>query len=770
MKFNKADDVDSICYSIKLADWPRALNRRRINDLMNGLPPFTQDEVEKRGIKVNVNDLGGTRSTHNARMQFYTGFLKPGRFFSCRTDAGPKNKRTMINDTVSREIAKPMKRSIPYFESIRSKIAQLVLHGIAPNVWDDRDHWCPEPAGIEDVGIAAQTLLTMKNLPFFYIYHTWTAPELIRMTSGPRVDPAWNMPLVERCLSWIDRETMALGANNWPDAWSPERLGERIKGDGGCYAWDEVPTIDVFDFYFWSDTGKSQGWRRRVLLDSWGTPASAGVGSYTMARRGGDLFGTTQDFLYNPGNRVYANKLSEIITWQFADLSAVAPFRYHSVRSLGYLLYAVCHLQNRMHSAFTEAVFEALMQYFRVNNEDDYQRALKIVQQNRAFIDKSIEMIPASERWQINAALVELGMKENREIINDSSSSFAQQTNYSNDRTEKTKFQVMAEVQGTMALVSAAFLQAYRYQEQEDREIFRRFLKKNSKDPDVRQFRESCLKQGVPEEVLNDTNCWEIEHEKVLGAGNKTLEMAISEQLLQMRTLYDPDAQRRILHDVTLAITDDPARADTLVPEGNRPISQSVHDAQMALGAILQGKTVAPTESENHIEVVSVWMRDLAMTVQGVVQSGGMANPQQLQGMANLSAHIKSQIELIAADPEQKQLVKQMSDALGKLDNEIKAFAQRLQQAMQKQQQAAQQNGQNGMDPKDMAKIQATIIGAKTKAQLQAQSHAQRMAQRQIQFEQKMRQDQQKQAVDVAAKDLETAGTIRRNRMNSFNE
>jgi len=40
------------------------------------------------------------------------------------------------------------------------------------------------------------------------------------------------------------------------------------------------------------------------------------------------------------------------VAFQFADLSAVAPFRYHSVRSLGWLLYAVINLQNRLRCKF----------------------------------------------------------------------------------------------------------------------------------------------------------------------------------------------------------------------------------------------------------------------------------------------------------------------------------------------------------------------------------------------------------------------------------
>jgi hypothetical protein len=44
-------------------------------------------------------------------------------------------------------------------------------------------------------------------------------------------------------------------------------------------------------------------------------------------------------------------------------------------------------------------------------------------------------------------------------------------------------------------------MQAYKYQQFEYREIFRRFCRANSRDPDVREFRVQCLKE-IPEKII----------------------------------------------------------------------------------------------------------------------------------------------------------------------------------------------------------------------------------------------------------------------------
>lgn len=739
MIFDTAQEVEQICYDFKLADLPRAQNRAMINNLFNGFPPYSEDEVRDNGININVNSLEGTRIAHDARSQFYSAFLKPGNYFSCTTDWGPPHKRAKFGQIFTKEINRVMKRNLTYFETFRSKFALDVLHGIGPATWDDRDHWCPEAAGIEDILIPSMTKLDMKNLPFFAVYRNYTPMQLKRLTRGPKVDKGWNMKLVEQLFEWVDKEATRLMGTTWPEVWSPEKMQERVKGDGGLYASDQVPTIDCFDFYFWNDEDKRSGWNRRIILDSWSTPESGARGSTSSWRSELD-FGKGQ-FLYNPGKRKYADHFSELVSFQFADLSAVGPFRYHSVRSLGFLIYAVCHLQNRLRCKFNECVFQDLMMLFRVKSLDDVQRALQIDLFNKGFMDETVQIIPEAERHQINTQLVQLGLAQNQQLISDNSSSYVQNQNFSRDRVEKTKFQVMAEVNAMTALVSAGLMQAYAYQKGENREIIRRFCKPNSRDNDVRAVRAACMKQGLPDELFAP-EAWETESEKVLGAGNKSLEMAIAQQLMEWRHLYDPEPQRQILRDVTLAITDDPARAESLVPEKPN-LSDSVHDTELAFGSLMAGNQVSPGKSGlNAAEVIATILRLMEARVQQIMQTGGVGTPQEVQGLTLSAQYAGAFMKNLAQDPKSKQLVRVFGQNMGKLMNQVKAFAQRQQEMRKKMMEAQAQNG-NGMDPAAKAKVQATMMQAKVKSDNSKQSHAEKTAQRRITFQEQTKQKAQ---------------------------
>jgi hypothetical protein len=299
-------------------------------------------------------------------------------------------------------------------------------------------------------------------------------------------------------------------------------------------------------------------------------------------------------------------------------------------------------------------------------------------------------------------------------------------------------------------------LQAYAYQRHEYNEIMRRFFKKNSGDPDVREFRAACLRQSIPEELLV-AEAWEVVPEEIMGGGNQSLQMAIAEQLLSMLPLFDPQAKPQVFRDIVFAITQDAGKTKAYVPAGPQGISDSVHDAQLALGTIMAGSAVAPVSGENTVEVIEVWLGELARQVQTINQQGGVPeSTQEMLGLQNLQMHTAQRVMVLAQDEGEKQRVKQYSDVLGKLANEVRAFGQRLQEKM------AAQQANSGVDPKVMAEIQADMMKSQAKTENMRQSHAQRMAQREVQFQQKVRQDEEKQKVDIAAVDAETAAKIRR--------
>jgi hypothetical protein len=673
-----------------------------------------------------------------------------------------------------------LKESIEYFETMNAKIGSLVLHGIGPACWENPDDAIPIPLGVEDVLIPGRTTLGFKNLPFFILRRTFTSNELKQMTRGPHVNPGWNQNLVKRCLEWLDKSmtTMVGGDDNFTDSWSPEKWEERIKEDSAFCAGDDAPAIRCFDIYGYQEatSKEASGWVRRIILDSWSTPTLQGGKPVATRRndmedRSGSKIGkpSKEDFLFTSGGKPVGASWQNIISFQFADLSAVTPKRYHSVRGLGWLLYAPCHLRNRMLCKFYEAVFEALLQYFKVKNADDFQKTMKLELAQLGILDETMMPIPANERWQPNVGLAELGLQQIQQTIDQNAKSWTGQPGQQQQgKQRETNFQRMADLQAINALVSAALNQAYQYQVFEYREIVRRMMRPNSKDPLVRKFRDGCLRDGLPEKLLNNFEAWDIQSERMMGGGNQTLEMLIAQQLMEYRPMLDPEPQRVVLRDAVMALTKNPQKALELVPESPAKVTPAVVNAEQSASAMLNGIQVKLQTGINHLEYVGEMLQIIGSFIQKAEQGGNMMDQKTLVGVAAMVQNCKQHIAIIAQDETQKAVVKQMGDILGQFEDKLKGFAQRLQQAMQKQ--AQNGNGKPGMDPKDAAKIQATAAQAKSKMDLAKESHAQKSAQRQIQFEQKLKQDAVQHAADLAGKDLEVASNINRNRMQSMGD
>lgn len=765
--FSKASSIESICWQMRLADYDRSLNRSKINDLANGFPPYTPEEVTQNNINFNFSDLSLTKILQDARRQFQTGLLAPDPLFTVDLDYGPVYRRRQWANTVTKNLSRIMKRSRPYRESQRSTFAADVAHGIGPSIWQDCYSWRTKSLGIEDVLLPSGTLLEMDNVPFIALYRQWTGNELQKLVSGPNVDPGWDIDLAEQAVQWVDQEAQRLLGQAWADVWSPEKMQERIKEDSGLYSADRVPTVDAYDFYFWHDDGKRSGWQRRIVLDAWGTPGVGGVGldTFKSGKRSRHEFGSNR-FLYDSSkkkNPVFAPKLSQFVHFQFADCSSVAPFRYHSVRSLGFLLWTICNIQNRVRCKFTESAWESMMQYLRSNSPEDAERALAINLVDKRVLPAGIDFVKRDERWEIDGPLVQALLQMNRQTMADNSASFTQDYDFAQEqKRDETATRTMAKVNSTAALVGAMLDQAYSYQKDQYEEICRRFSIKNSRDGDVREFRLACLKDGVPEEALCSER-WIVSPNRIIGAGNKTMQGVMMDKVMAMYDRLNPEAQQDALRLYIAVNTDDYDLANRWVPEQPH-LSDSVDWANGKVGTMMEGVSVPVKPGVNVTEVIETWLHSMATIVSRIEQEGGNATKEEILGLQTFGSSIGQAIHQLAQDKTMKQRVKIYGDDLGKLMNLVKAYAQRLAESQQ------QQNPNGQIDPVDAAKINAINLQAQTKAKNTTAQFAQKHVQRQIAFQSKQRQEALKTKAGIAKQDLETAANIRRNGMSSFEQ
>lgn len=735
-KVNAVSLVEQVVKNMKDSEDRRSHNRALIADLFNGEPPYTQEEQQAFNIETNVNWLEASKIAQVARGQFNRAFVATNKFCKVAVDIRDPKKGEWSHK-ITKSINRITSNSHAYLETRRAQFASVVLHGPGPVVWPNRTAWAPEFFGVRDVLIPDNTYLSLSNLPHYAIRRKWTPAELVRMAGGDTVVEGWNKAMVSKIKrKLVDMLSKGMQTDASITSSNPEEVEQTIKQGSVYLNSSAAPCVTVWDFYHIDHDDPELGWCRKILI---AREENTAIGA--------DEFGADKEFLFE-SKGVWAKHWSNIAHWQFGDGSNVPPFIYHTIRSLGYLLYGVGHVMNRLRCRWADATFQELMQLFKLVASTDVDKLQQINLINNGLIPEGLAMIPRQERHQPNERMIAAFLSENRRMVQESSSQFTQDIAGSNNEP-LTATETIARTNVASALTSAMMALAYTYDKFQQVEICRRFCKAPGNNPDIARFRKEMKDEGVPEEALNPER-WDVTVERTLGAGDRTIEMLQADRLMQVRPALDPDPQRKVVNFYVRAYTDDPNLADEIASVEKKVLpSDTVIEAQQAAGACLMGIQMGLMEGVNRPEFTGVIATILEQKVEEVNNAGGIPRDMQdLNGLKMLAQYAMQNLQLLTQDEAFGQLVAQLGQSIGQSTNEIRAFEQRLAEKMQSE--------ENSMDPKDQAEIRLK--------QMEIQMEAMRM-QMQMQLAEKqanlaMALDAQKASTESAIKDMQSAAKI----------
>lgn len=767
MDFKSAPQILTMIQSMQLASQPAQQNRTRINRLFNGDSPWTEEERQANRIFTNVNFLEPCRIAANSRYQIYNAFFKPGNFFSIRLDTGPLHKRDTWSRSLTNFINKRLRKSECFrtMGAMESAYAQVVLHGPGPVLW--KNGRCPVPGtcGVDDVVIPARTLASMENLNYLALYREWTWGELRDMAQGETTDPGWNQPYVKKLLANLYQQPLQplRQGSRWL---FPEKIEEDNK-ENATLGSSALPRVLAWDFYYLDeDSGK---WNRRILLDYNSVFIGGNDAFRETAKASFEREFKQPEFLYEKNN--YADCWREIIHFFIGNCSNVAPFRYYSIRSIGYLLYGVCLLQNRIRCRFSDAVMSAMLEYFRNVSDDDREKLEKVDLHHYGIIPDGLSFVTANERHEIDENLVLAQLGQNRQLMAESSANFLPDIAVEGEKPAMTATESLIRQNASTTLTSAVLNQLYNQSETLYSEICRRYCIKDNSDPMVKALREFCKEQGIPLEML-DSEAWNIIPERVMGGGNKAVELTTSRALFEIRGALGPQGAAVATRKYVLALTDDPQQTAELAPDEPQVTSDATVLAASAFGTLMQGVPFPSKHGLNQVDyiVTLLQLADVSMQKLDVLQQEPEATAmmaEKIAGLVQVLNHAEEHIQALAMDESQKELVVKFQKAVNKMMLDLKGYAERLQEAMNAKQQ--QQGAQ--MSPEAQAKIIDAQIVGQTKAKIAEDAAGRKQDHKDIAFDNEnkrrnaatLAEINRKLALtqaDVAAKDLTTRAEL----------
>lgn len=733
MNFESASAILSTIQKGDASEFIRGDNRSRINAACNGSPFLAPEDAKKAGLKINCNLGEFPKVMQDARRQYQMAFLSRNNYFTVRIPDAPPEKAISWGTFITKYINKELKESRSYYELHRSQWAAVAAHGYAPKIWYDRHSILPKFVALEDFRVPTDALCDGSNWIWFAVRKYYSPYELATKALGKNADKGWKSKPVTEILSSMPEANSEDGTIKWSD--KPERMMEIYKQNGGYYSSDAVPTIPLWHFYF--KDGKK--WKLRVVPDNRTVSA------------------TITEFLFDNGDKSAGDSLDQIIHVQYGDLNNRAPFFVHSIRSLGFLLMEPIFYSNFLQCRFLQHVSEHMNVWLRVQDVQGKQRALKVDLYNKAILPEGVSIVPQTERHNINPQIMEMAFERTQELKQSASLAYTQDMEPGRNPDE-TATGVMARVSAVNAMMSGLLLTAKNNEAWANKEICRRYCLRNSPSPFARKFQEACRKQGIPSIFVN-SELWDIEQDMPMGNGNPTMEQAQTQQLMNIRKLYDPTAQQEILHEATISITGDPKKADRWVPiDRQRGVTDGEEHAELAFSTLMLGVPVRQREGLPLIDQISTLIGLMSGVIASAEKTGNVADADKIAGLNNVAQYTDKLIAQLAQDETQKALVKQFSDSLGKLMNTVKAFAQRLAE----QQQQAAQNGANGEAAAAIAKAQATQMQAETNVKIKEAQAAQKEHHKDIAFVKEQQRKDIQAAGEEQRKNLTAVGDEQR--------
>lgn len=752
MSFKTPDQVWNVVDSIRVAGTFRSRNRARINALFNGDPPYTEKEARDNRIETNVNFLEATRILHQSTQQFTNAFMQPANYFTVALDRGPVFKRKGWSSTITKKLNKYLKRSPRYLNTLNNQFASAALHGPGPVTWLRRGDWCPTFRGVDEMMIPSNTLQSLENLDHWAVRISFTAAELMRVIAAKNPDPGWNIPLMRKIVPVLLKD--GLTSNNseaYYDWTNYERVQEDLKENSSYWGSDAVPALRCFDFYYQetdASSDKEPTWRRKIIIDR----ATAGYSEFQA--------NAVSEWLYDGKDKDYGKSIEHILHCQFADGCVVPPYRWNSTRSLGFLLYGVGHLMNRMRCKWSDAVFESMLWYFRNVTDGDKERLEMVNLKHLGVIPQGLDFVPGSERHTIDPNLLNAFMGSNRQLMAESSASYVQDVEQRGN-TPPSATQIIADVNASNALIGSMLTRAYTLQIPGYREVARRFCV--SDHADCKKFREECTAEGVPQEVFSHFDAWEIQPDRVMGSGNKMMAIAQADRLWAIRPTLKPKAQEEVQRMYIEATTDDPAVAELLVPRESKENSLSVQYATLAWATLMMGQTVVTPDSLNRIEYATTLAQMLESEFEKIEASGTLPSLQVVSGLMNVMKTIEEIAVELSQDQELKPIVDEFEKILENSAELVKKYIGAIQESGQKQ------PGGPELSPEDQAKIQGMLIQAQAKARIAEENAAQKRQQKEVAFVQDQQRKDAALAGELAAGDLRTKADIVRGNMTAQN-
>jgi hypothetical protein len=644
------------------ADRSNAYNRARVQEMLDGMPPYEQSELDNlgQGQRTNLNLLEGAARIEAALGPYNDLTSSVDYIAQIETNEGDPQRQVEWNQIMSEEFDRLL-RGWPRFEFNNQSLArEFVVHGLGIVYFEDDFDWRWKVCGLADFILPRNTPANEEDIDYAVARRRYTTTQLYNFIKDPEFAElnGWNIEETKKAIYWATSSR-----NSAPTSWEWEELEREIKQNDVYFG--RVRAKEIWVLHFW-------------------VREFDGTISHFLTLENG----LNQDFLFKRVGRFKSIKnCLHIFTY------GIGNGYYHSIRGLGYKIFPQVQVSNQLRCAVIDATFFSAGPVIQPEDSTaldelsfSYMGPFTLVPPNIKFVDLKHQNISDN----ILPIVRDLSMQiEN----NTGSYQVRQAPEQVQGQKEKTRFQVQAELQKESTLSTSAMNLFYIPWDRVLAEAFRRVSSNqlSQLDPggkEAFEFRKRCLNRRVPMKAMQ--NIKRIRAVRAVGYGSASARLLALDQIASVAPQFDEIGRRNAIRDRVAAYVGY-AQADRYVPpiaqSGRQPQDQKDAELENAIMLLGQPVPVNPTDVPRvHITVHFQAMHQVIAGIKGA-QIPPMQGSAQLHNLLN---HTTQHVQQMAQDPTRLQEVRYINRGM----NMVEGFLTALDHNVQEAQAAAAREGE----------------------------------------------------------------------------
>lgn len=722
----------------------RSSRRTKIQGLLDGNQPWSPKTLrdKQQGHRTNFNLREGEGAVEAAKTPYYDLVFEVPRFADITLDLYEEDREINLEwgNIIADEYHETLDRWDDFDRITQLHQWEMVVFGIGPVFWPHELDWRSEAIKVGRVLVPYRTKASVEKLEVVVVLHDYNCTTLFKLTENESASKSqgWDVKLVKQeIMDAHNQQWWPTGrANSWERYQRAYRAGDIFHGSG------QSEIVKVASLFVKEFSGKIS----HYIIGS--TP--------DIAEKADDVTDLDNEketgYLFKKKDRF--ESFSQIICPFFFDTGPDGT--WHSIKGLGPKIFDFCDYSNRTFCQMSDGAIIGSGITLETQDANSLQETQLILLGGATVVGPGYKVVQTRIAESLNGSL--MLRREAQNTMQSNTGSYKQRV--AGENQEPTLGQAQLNAQQQALLSKGAVNRYYNNLDKWHKETLRRLLDNriNKKTPggeEALDFRERCIKRGVPEEVLDFDHICRVKAVRSLGYGSPQMRDIATKELVQLMPMFDEVSKNNALRARVSAIPGvGQAMVDLYVPSINKKKQPEDHvwDAVVENNALRTlGGEVVVTARQNQPTHFQVHFSDVMEHVKQM-QTSDEAPHDVLIHMEQAGPHLRQHLDRMPDQipgPDGKMEENQEKAGMEKAWEGLAKAADHLHQEVDKINQTSAENApQKPEMPPElmamMAKVQGELLIKAKKT------------------EGDMALKEQKQKQTLRLKDIQTASELRR--------